>query len=234
MVVTPFTRTFRIDRTRQASPQIFDRLRDLIIKLELPPGALLTRAELMQQFGVSHTPIRDALHRLAEEGLVDIFPQHATVVSAIDPKAARQAHYMRKSLELQVVRTLAEAPDRGFVAELRRTLERQKSMLDAQNLEWFTAADLLLHRQLFEFADVGELWRLVRSRSGDIDRLRRLHLPAPGKAASILDDHRRIVDAIEAGDPLAAEAAMRAHLSGTLFELELIRERHPDYVKGHD
>ena len=126
------------------------------------------------------------------------------------------------------------APTRDFVTELRRTLERQRSMLDAQNLDWFTAADQLLHRQMFEFADVGELWRLVRSRSGDIDRLRRLHLPASGKAASILDDHRKIVDAIEAGDPHSAEAAMREHLSGTLSELELICERYPDYVKVHD
>ena len=188
----------------------------------------------MQQFGVSHTPIRDALHRLAEEGLVDIFPQHATVVTTINLKAARQAHYLRKALELQVGRTLAEAPNRDFVTELWRTLERQRSMLDAQNLDWFTAADQLLHRQMFEFADVGELWRLVRSRSGDIDRLRRLHLPASGKAASILDDHRKIVDAIEAGDPHSAEAAMREHLSGTLSELELICERYPDYVKVHD
>lgn len=234
MVVTPFSRTFRIDRTRQASPQIFDRLRELIIQLELPPGAVLTRADLMQQFGVSHTPIRDALHRLAEEGLVDIFPQHATVVSSINLEAARQAHFMRKSLEFQVVRKLAEMTDRGFVAELRRTLERQASMLEAENLEWFTAADQLFHRQLFEFADVAELWAVVRSRSGDIDRLRRLHLPAPGKAAGILNDHREITDAIEAGDPPAAEAAMRQHLSGTLSELRLICERHPQYVKVNE
>ena len=71
----------RLDRDRQAAPQVFERLRGLIISLDLPPGSPLSRAALAAQFGVSSTPIRDALMRLEEEGLVDVFPQYATVVS---------------------------------------------------------------------------------------------------------------------------------------------------------
>ena len=63
---------------------MFERLRNMIIALELPPGSPLSRAELAGQFGVSSTPMRDALMRLEEEGLVDVFPQHATVVSRVD------------------------------------------------------------------------------------------------------------------------------------------------------
>ena len=74
----------RLDRDRQAAPQVFERLRDMIVSLLLPPGSSLSRAALAAQFGVSSTPIRDALMRLEEEGLVDVFPQHATVVSRID------------------------------------------------------------------------------------------------------------------------------------------------------
>ncbi len=70
-----------LDRDRQAAPQVFERLRGMIISLELPPGSPLSRAALAGQFGVSSTPIRDALMRLEEEGLVDVFPQYATVVS---------------------------------------------------------------------------------------------------------------------------------------------------------
>jgi DNA-binding GntR family transcriptional regulator len=61
----------RLDRDRQAAPQVFERLRGMIISLGLPPGSALSRAELATQFGVSSTPIRDALMRLEEEGLVD-------------------------------------------------------------------------------------------------------------------------------------------------------------------
>src|SRR5687767_7668084 len=94
----------RLDRSRQAAPQVFDHLREQILSLELAPGTVLSRAELADAFGLSQTPIRDALIRLAEEGLVDIFPQHATAVSRIDVGSARQAHFLRRAIETEVVR----------------------------------------------------------------------------------------------------------------------------------
>src|ERR1700716_1775851 len=99
--------TERLDRDRQAAPQVFERLRGLIISLALPPGSPLSRAGLAEQFGVSSTPIRDALMRLEEEGLVDVFPQYATVVSRIDIGLAQQAHFLRQALELEIVKGLA-------------------------------------------------------------------------------------------------------------------------------
>lgn len=222
----------QLDRARQAAPQVYERLRGQIIALALAPGVVLARNELMAQFGVSQTPIRDALLRLAEEGLVDIFPQHATVVSPIDLPAARQAHFLRRSVELEVVRSLAQREDRSFVPRLQALIARQRGMLDAQDLEAFAETDQSLHRQLCEAAAVPDLWALIRSRSGHLDRLRRLHLPVPGKAQSILDDHARILDAIAAGDADAAQEALRQHLSGTLAQVDEIRARFPDYVRG--
>lgn len=72
---------------------------------------------------------------------------------------------------------------------------------------------------------------MVRRQSGHLDRLRNLHVPIPGKTARVLRDHAAIVDAIAAGDPAAAQAALREHLSGTLAQLEEIRQRFPHYVK---
>src|ERR1700754_5315866 len=89
----------RLDRDRQAAPQVFERLRGMIIAWDLPPGSPLSRAALAGQFGVSSTPIRDALMRLEEEGLVDVFPQAATKVSLIDVPLARQAQFLRRALE---------------------------------------------------------------------------------------------------------------------------------------
>src|SRR3954464_15447671 len=114
----------RLDRDRQAAPQVFERLRGMIIELELPPGSPLSRAPLAEQFGVSSTPIRDALMRLEEEGLVEVFPQYATVVSRIDVHRAQQAHFLRQALELEIVRALALKPDQSLVAELNATIPR--------------------------------------------------------------------------------------------------------------
>ena len=107
-----------LDRDRQAAPQVFERLRGMIISLELPPGSPLSRAALAGQFGVSSTPIRDALMRLEEEGLVDVFPQYATVVSRVDVRLAQQAHFLRQAIELEIVRALAIQQDETLAAEL--------------------------------------------------------------------------------------------------------------------
>jgi DNA-binding GntR family transcriptional regulator len=222
--------TERLDRDRQAAPQVFERLRGLIISLALPPGSPLSRAGLAEQFGVSSTPIRDALMRLDEEGLVDVFPQYATVVSRIDVRLAQQAHFLRQALELEIVRLLAASPDETLGAELNRTIARQQQFAKAGDFEKFMAADNEFHAQLYAATGKQDIWALVRSRSGHIDRLRRLHLPSPGKAQDIVRHHRLIAKSIGAGEPDDAQRHLRTHLSGTLSDLDRIRARYPEYL----
>lgn len=220
----------RLDRTRHAAPQVFERLRELIISLELAPGTVLPRPELAERFGVSQTPVRDALLKLGEEGLVDIFPQHATVVSRIDIKAAKQAHFLRRSIELEVVRELALAPDKGLIAKLRAHVDVQAATVSPSTIGEFAAADQAFHRDMYEAAGVSELFALVRRHSGHVDRLRRLHLPSEGKAQAVVRDHKRIVDAIAKGDAGVAQQRLREHLSGTLSQVDEICRRYPDFV----
>lgn len=222
----------RLDRDRQAAPQVFERLRGMIIALELPPGSPLSRAALAAQFGVSSTPIRDALMRLEEESLVDVFPQYATVVSRVDVRLAQQAHFLRQAVELEIVRGLALKHDEAFVAELAATIARQQQFAKTGEFEKFMAADDDFHAQFYAAADKQDIWALVRSRSGHIDRLRRLHLPSPGKAQDIVRHHRLIVRAIEAAQPDEAQKHLRTHLSGTLSELARIRADHPEYLSN--
>ena len=215
----------RLDRDRQAAPQVFERLRGMIIALELPPGSPLSRAALAEQFGVSSTPIRDALMRLEEEGLVEVFPQYATVVSRIDVHRAQQAHFLRQALELEIVRVLALKPGETLVTELNATIARQQQFAKAGAFEKFMAADNEFHAQLYEAADKQDIWTLLKSRSGHIDRLRRLHLPSPGKAQDIVRHHKLITKAIAGGEPEEAQKHLRTHLSGTLSELARIDMR---------
>src|ERR1700681_292738 len=120
-----------LDRDRQAAPQVFEQLRKLIISLALPPGSPLSRAALAEQFGVSSTPIRDALMRLEEEDLVEVFPQYATVVSRIDVKLAQQGHFLRQALELEIVWTLALDPNGDLVDELNDIIALQLQLAKA-------------------------------------------------------------------------------------------------------
>jgi len=224
--------TVRLDRYRQAAPQLYELLREAIVSLALPPGTALVRPELAAHYGVSQTPVRDALMRLEEEGLVDVIPQAGTRVSKIDLDRAGQAHFLRRAIEQELVRELASAGNAALVKRLRALLDVQQAQVQSADFEAFAAADQEFHRELYAAANMQDLWQLVYSRSGHIDRLRRLHLPALGKAQRIQNDHVLIVEAIAAGDPALAEQRLREHLSHTLRQVEEIRTRYPEYFKA--
>ncbi|MGB6103339.1 MAG: GntR family transcriptional regulator [Pusillimonas sp.] len=221
-----------LDRGRQAAPQLYELLRQKIISLELAPGTLVSRAELAVQFEVSQTPVREALLKLAEEKLVDVFPQASTRVSLIDVAFARETHFLRRSLELELVRELAISHEPELIEELRALLRKQETLRDAKNLAGFTEADLAFHRALYLAAGKEPLWYLVRSRSGHHDRLRQLHLPVVGKLDRIINDHGRIIDAIDRHDPEGAQQALREHLSGTLEYVAQIQADYPQLFKA--
>ena len=218
-------------RTRGGASFVLDQLRDEILSLTLKPGTVLSRAELQERFELSSTPIRDALMRLQEEGLVDIFPQHATVVTAINTDHARQAQFLRRSVELELVHQLALAPDDALIEQLRSLIRQQSAFADLGEHEAFSRADHAFHQQMYIAAEVAGLWHLVRRQSGHIDRLRRLNLPVEGKMHEIVRAHTAIVDAIAAQDPAGAQEALRHHLSRSIGLIDVLRERNPDYFK---
>lgn len=220
----------RLDRSRHAAPQVFEHLREQIMSLALAPGAPLSRVELAEAYGLSQTPIRDALMKLAEEALVEIYPQHTTVVSRIDIAAARQSHFLRRSIELEIVHLLAQKPDPLLVQRLQASIDRQRVCHAAGQYQQFMEADQAFHRDMHTAAGVTALWDMEQRYSGHVDRLRRLHLPEAGKAERIMDDHQRVLDAIAAGDAPRAQQALREHLSGTLSQVAEICKRYPDYV----
>lgn len=224
--------TARVDTGshRSVSLDLFGDLRRRIVELDLLPGAPLSRSDLQRHYGVSSTPIRDALLKLQEEGLVEIYPQSRTLISRIDLDQARQAQFLRSSVEQNVVHHLALAPNAALIATLNHIVSLQEDR--ARDLPAFTALDQTFHRSLFEAADLLEVFQVIRRESMHIDRLRALHLLREDKVNRILVDHRRIVAAISAGDPKEARSAMADHLSQSIALGAEMRAEHPDYFKS--
>ena len=212
-----------------ASVQLHESLRERIIALELEPGQNLSRGGIAAEYGVSQTPVRDALLKLEEEGLIDTFPQSKTEVSRINIEHAQETQFLRLSLELEITRRLALANNPALVSPARSILAQQTAAMTSHDLNAFTRLDRDFHLSLFKALDMTSLYTTINARSGHIDRLRKLNLPDPGKLASILDCHNRILDAIEAGNVKEATSVVREHLSGTLAQIDDIRRRHPDF-----
>jgi DNA-binding GntR family transcriptional regulator len=221
----------QLDRSRQVALQIHEILRSRILAVELVPGTVLSRASLQLEFGVSQTPVRDALMRLQEEGIIEVYPQYATVVARIDIDHARQAQFLRLSIELEAVRRLTLDSPETTAGELSIILDRQKTIVSPETFDTFDSMDREFHRTLYERAGIMQLWASVRRQSVHLDRLRRLNLPMPGKMQTVLEDHQAIVDGIRSGEPDQATAALRKHLSGTLSIIDIISEKYPDYIR---
>lgn len=219
-----------LDRTRQIAPQIVEYLRERILALELAPGTALSRVELQKQFGLSQTPVRDALMRLEEEGLVTVYPQYATLVSKIDINLARQTHFMRRAVEQEAVFNLAERATARHIADrLRSANAKLKTLVASNEYADFLVLDRAFHFIIYEEAGLEHIWPIIRRHSGHIDRLRRLNLLNVG-TQRVVDAHDAIIEGIAAGDPVGAEKAMKIHLSGTLSMINDIVERYPDYI----
>jgi len=107
----------------------------------------------------------------------------------------------------------------------------QKKCLEPLDFLSLAELDLAFHKEMYDAARVSDLWKLVCQRSGQIDRLRRLNLPAEGKAQAIVRDHEAIVRALMDKDISSAEKALRVHLSGTLSFVKEIKKLYPDWVK---
>lgn len=215
-----------------AAARVYSALRARIISLELAPDTTLVRNDLAEAFGVSQSPVREAIQRLEREGLVISYPQSRTVVSKIDVDQAREIQFLRLSVELEVAQTLARNGDPGLLAPTRRLLGMQRLAGDDRDIAEFTTLDRLFHLSLFEVAGVRALWHLIADRSGHIDRLRRLNLPDPGKIAEVIRHHEDILAAIASGDRNAVESAVRVHLSGTLRAMQKIKDQYPQYFSS--
>ncbi|MBS8227343.1 GntR family transcriptional regulator [Vannielia litorea] len=214
-----------------AAARTLDSLRRRIISLELPPDTVLTRNDLAREYGISQTPLRDALQRLEAEGLVDIFPQSKTVVTRINPDEIEEAHFLRRAVEIEVVRKLAvEGVGESTLTRLQTLVSMQEMVIANQDeIGAFQDIDDAFHQALLSAAGYAGLHRLIRSRSGHLNRLRRLDMWDDEKVLRIIKEHKEIIAALRAGDPEAAVEAVRRHLSQTINRLDKLRAEHPAY-----
>ncbi|HVM99714.1 MAG TPA: GntR family transcriptional regulator [Caulobacteraceae bacterium] len=212
---------------RQAtkSDRVYQHLRRLIRELALPPGAPLRKEEVAAELGVSRAPVSEAIARLAEEGLVEVFPQHGSFVAPIRAADVREALFIRTALEAEAMRRLAPRADAELIGRLDENLAAQRATLESGDLERFYDIDEAMHGLLFAAVESPRAARLLDAARAPLDRVRRLALPEPGRPEATYAEHLRLVDALRAGDPEYAAAAMRVHLGmvGQAVERELAK-----------
>jgi DNA-binding GntR family transcriptional regulator len=211
---------------RTSRRDIYLKLRQLVLTLELAPGAALSENELAASLGVSRTPVRESLILLAQEGLVQVFPKIGSFVSRVDPAQVADAQFLREAVELASLDDLPEHLDADIVEELRDNLARQRR--PGLGLEEFFALDEAFHQGLMRLSGHGNVWTTVAAAKGHLDRARRLGLHENESPAVFADQHQQILTAAVGGDVPLARTAMRAHLRAVFNDIERIRAHSPE------
>lgn len=208
---------------------IYERLYADIISLRMPPGLFLQEKRIADEFGVSRTPVREALLRLSEGGLVDIFPQSGTVVSRVPVSAIPEAVIVRKALEGTTAEMAAQTATVADVARLDAIIARQRAHAAVGNASSFHEEDEAFHEAIAQISGYPGIWGILKTVKVQIDRARRLALPALGRMGNVVSEHMIIRDALAAHDAAAARSAMIHHLSAVIPDVDELRSRYPDY-----
>ena len=212
----------------RVAQRVFYDLKSAIVAMALPPGRALSEAEIAARMGVSRQPVREAFIKLGEAGLVRIRPQRGTFVVKISIKQVTDARFVREAVEVAVVRKACEVMTADSIAALRENLVQQKDVISEASPTPFLALDEAFHRGLALGVDCDYAWRVVEEVKAQMDRVRYLSIPETTPVARLVEQHAAILDAVEAHNEAAAEAAVRAHLSEILTSLPLIERAYPD------
>ena len=227
MTLLPRATTYRRVNTAE---QVFEILRDRIIKLDLKPHEVLSRVGLAEEFGVSQTPVREALLKLEVMGLVDVYPQSRTEVSPINAVKIREVQFMRRALETEVCMKLVDGLNAAGAAELRSILDAQEAVIDDDSkMGLFMQLDKDFHSKLFELVGQTSLNDLVQEHSVHLDRMRMLQLPLQGKRQSILTEHREVLAAVLSKDKMRVMNAVRDHLTSKSHAVSTLMANFPEY-----
>lgn len=227
----PAPRISRENESVSISAQVYRHLRNAIIRGEISPGGALSESEIARQYTTSRQPVREAFIKLAEERLVSIQPQRGTFVVKISVAEVLDARFVREAIEIAVTRDAATSAPLPAVKELRRLIDAQGAVESGHNDE-FLALDEEFHRTIALSVGRAHAWRVIEGIKAQMDRIRYLSLDDATPIPLIIEQHKRIVDGIEAGDPTVAAAAMRSHLREITLSLPNIASRFPELFEA--
>lgn len=204
-----------------------------IITLELPPGSAMSENELSAFFGVSRTPVREAISELRRADLVEVVPQIGSFVTKVDYSLIDDAQFVRMALENEVVRcACSDGIAEPYLYQLRyNVFQQQKCGEGAISRKEYLMLDNEFHRLLFAAVGREKVYEFVQMKEVHFERLhslseRFLHNRMTQKK---IEDRVRILHAVEKRDVLAAKEAMTVHLERYLEEKEELKKCCPEY-----
>jgi DNA-binding GntR family transcriptional regulator len=188
----------------------YDLLLSAIEAGELPPGSRLREVELANRFGISRTPVREALKKLEAQGLVMHEPHHGAIVAQLDYSAITELYAMREVLEGTAAR-LAAIHSTDVEIEVLKDLARQDRLV-MHDPQLLARNNRKFHAQIHQSARNRYLLGMFQNMRTSLSILAGTTLAAPGRSHNALEEHEALISAIEGRDPEAADKAACEHI----------------------
>jgi DNA-binding GntR family transcriptional regulator len=205
-VVTPLRKSRLVDDAAQS-------LREAILGGRLAAGTRLRQEDLAAQLGISRTPIREALGRLQQEGLVELLPAAGVRVVALDLAEAAQLYDIREVLDGLAARLAAHEADAASLGRLEKSLARMRQCVARGDANQWFPAHVAFHDEIFRASANRRLQTLGTVVKLSIRRFHPLLLRTGNRLADALAEHTGIFEAIAAHDSGEAERRARAHIA---------------------
>lgn len=175
---------------------VFNTLRQAILRGDLKPGERLMEISLANKLGVSRTPVREAIHKLEQEGLVLMIPRRGAEVAQITEKSLRDVLEVRGALEELAVRLACERMTGQALGELNRAAERFEKTLGSSDITAVAEADVAFHDVIYMATDNQRLIALLNNLREQMYRYRVEYLKRGECHAQLLSEHQEIIEAI--------------------------------------
>ena len=192
--------------------QVYDHLRQQILSNALPPSSSLPEEAVAAQFEVSRVPVREALRRLAAEGLVTVVPRHGAVVSSLTADQFLDAYRVREALEALAIRLAIPRLGPEALAELDRLQEEMAGDAEGGDVEAFFAANTAFHQLIVDRSENGYLRAIYAPLMDQMRRYLGQSLDLRGGMERSLREHQAILRAARSGDVAEAVRLMSEHI----------------------
>jgi DNA-binding GntR family transcriptional regulator len=204
--------------------RVYEHLREEILSERLEPGAELLEMPLSVELGVSRGPIREAISRLAAEGLVTVRPRRGAVVRSLSKDEFLELYQVREALEAMAVRLAVPRLDHDDVAQLEELIESMSGHAERGEVADFFAANLAFHGRIFAACGNTKLQELYAQLLGQMGRFRMRSLTLRGNLQRSVSEHRAILRAARRGDAERAAHLMAEHIRVPQRRLEALTE----------
>lgn len=192
--------------------QVYHDIKHLILSGKLQGGNRIPEESLAEQFGVSRTPVREAVRRLDEFGLVRLKPRSYAEVITLSEAEADQVMSVREELEGLAVRQLAEKASGQDMQVLTALAEKCYRSLDEGNVADTFESDSAFHLKIAELSENGILAELMERLDAKVQLVRLMRCTTPETINQNIHVHDKIIEAISVNDPKKAESILREHI----------------------